>query len=97
MWAVSYLPLFFRSLSIFQANNKTMKEQLQQRLQSLKKEYETGQKMLADLEAKQANLRDTLLRSSGAIQIMEEILNEVPADTISDDGAASETVPVEVG
>jgi predicted nuclease with TOPRIM domain len=53
-----------------------MKEQLQQRLQSLKTEYEAGQKMLADLETKQANLRDTLLRISGAIQVLEEALNE---------------------
>lgn len=74
-----------------------MKEQLQCRLQTLKTEYEAGQKMLADLEAQQANLRDTLLRISGAIQIMEEILNEAPADTIPDDGVVSETVPVEVG
>ena len=52
-----------------------MKEQLQQRLLSLKTEYETGQKMLTDLEIKQSNLRDTLLRISGAIQILEETLN----------------------
>ena len=53
-----------------------MKEQLEQRLQSLKIEYEAGQKMLADLDAKQANLRDTLLRISGAIQVLEETLSE---------------------
>lgn len=51
-----------------------MKEKLEQRLQSLKAEFETGKKMLADLEAKQANLRDTLLRISGAIQVLEEEL-----------------------
>ncbi len=51
-----------------------LKEQLEQRLQSLKAEFEAGQKMLADLEAKQANLRDTLLRISGAIQVLEEVL-----------------------
>jgi ABC-type transporter Mla subunit MlaD len=37
-------------------------------------EYDSGQKMLAELEAKQANLRDTLLRISGAIQVLEELL-----------------------
>lgn len=59
-----------------------MQERLQQRIQSLKTEYEAGQKMLADLEAKQANLRDTLLRISGAIQILEETLaeSEAPPD-----------------
>lgn len=51
-----------------------MKRQLEQRLKELKVEFESGQKMLSDLENKQANLRDTLLRISGAIQVLEEIL-----------------------
>jgi predicted nuclease with TOPRIM domain len=58
-----------------------MKEQLEQRLQALKTEYEAGQKMLADLEAKQANLQGTLLRISGAIQVLEEILNNAEPNT----------------
>lgn len=53
-----------------------MKEQLEQRLQSLKAEFDSGQKMLAELEAKQTNLRSTLLRISGAIQVLEEMLAE---------------------
>lgn len=53
-----------------------MQDKLQQRLNSLKTEYAAGQKMLADLEAQQANLRDTLLRISGAIQVLEETLSE---------------------
>ncbi len=53
-----------------------MKEQLEQRLQTLKSEFEAGQKVLADLEAKQANLRETMLRISGAIQVLEEMLEE---------------------
>ena len=56
-----------------------MKEQLEQRLTALKAEYEAGQKMLAELEAKQANVRDTLLRISGAIQVLEETLGEAPS------------------
>ncbi len=51
-----------------------MKEKLEQRLKDLKAEFEYGKGMLADLEAKQANLRDTLLRLSGAIQVLEELL-----------------------
>ncbi|HEY9674486.1 MAG TPA: hypothetical protein V6D11_23810 [Waterburya sp.] len=51
-----------------------MKEQLEQRLKDLKAEFEYGKEMLADLEAKQANVRDTLLRLSGAIQVLEELL-----------------------
>ncbi|NTW02771.1 MAG: hypothetical protein HGA19_16070 [Oscillochloris sp.] len=53
-----------------------MRQQLEQRLQQLKAEFESGQKVLADLEAKEANLRQTLLRISGAIQVLEEELNK---------------------
>lgn len=57
-----------------------MREQLEQRLQDLKSEHETGQKMLADLQRKQADLQQTLLRISGAIQVLEELLAaETPA------------------
>jgi DNA repair exonuclease SbcCD ATPase subunit len=51
-----------------------MRGQLEQRLQQLKAEFETGQKMLTDLEQKRANLEQTLLRISGAIQVLEEVL-----------------------
>lgn len=57
-----------------------MKEQLEQRLKELKTEFESGQKVLADLEAKQANLRNTLLRISGAIQVLEEELGNSNGD-----------------
>jgi hypothetical protein len=69
----------------------TMRKELQQRLQSLKSEYEAGQKMMAELEAKQANLRDTLLRISGAIQVLEEALSEANESDL----AENEAVPVE--
>jgi len=52
-----------------------MKEQLEQRLSELKAEYAAGQKMLAELEAKQADLHQTMLRISGAMQVLEELLN----------------------
>jgi predicted nuclease with TOPRIM domain len=51
-----------------------MQEQLQKRLQSLKAEYDAGQQVLANLEAKKAGLRETLMRISGAIQVLEEEL-----------------------
>jgi hypothetical protein len=56
-----------------------MQEQLERRLQELKTEFEAGQKMLADLEARQAQLRETLLRISGAIQVLEELRTALPA------------------
>jgi len=55
-----------------------MKEKLTERLEKLKGEFESGQKMLADLEARQANLQQTLLRISGAIQVLEELLAQEP-------------------
>lgn len=58
-----------------------MRDKLKQRLQSLKTEYESGQKVLAELEAKQASVRDTLLRISGAIQVLEEELANAETET----------------
>ncbi|MBN2250988.1 MAG: hypothetical protein JW724_02800 [Candidatus Altiarchaeota archaeon] len=51
-----------------------MREQLEQRLKELKEEFESGQKMLAEVEARAENLRQSLLRISGAIQVLEEEL-----------------------
>ena len=51
-----------------------MKEKLKQRLKELRAEFEAGQKMLAEMELKQENLRNTLMRISGAIQVLEEEL-----------------------
>ena len=51
-----------------------MKDQLEKRLAELKSEFEAGQKMLADLEKKRAELETTMLRISGAIQVIEEML-----------------------
>lgn len=59
-----------------------MREQLEKRLSELKSEYEAGQKMLADLEVKKSELQATMLRISGAIQVIEELLGQenAPAD-----------------
>jgi uncharacterized coiled-coil protein SlyX len=51
-----------------------MREQLEQRLAALKAELAIGEKILVDLDEKRANLRETLLRISGAIQVLEEEL-----------------------
>lgn len=57
-----------------------MREQLSQRLEVLRSEFEAGQKMLAELEAKQAHLKSSLLRISGAIQVLEELLSHAPPE-----------------
>lgn len=61
-----------------------MRERLEQRLQELKAEYESGQKMLADLEARQQELRNTLMRISGAILVLEEELERESQSPESD-------------
>lgn len=61
-----------------------MREQIDQRLKQLKAEFEEGQKMLADLESRQANLKTTMLRISGAMQVLEELLAETEARASAD-------------
>lgn len=51
-----------------------MRDQLSERLNQLKSEFESGQKVLRDLEVRQQDVRDTLLRIGGAIQVLEELL-----------------------
>ena len=53
-----------------------MTEQIKTRIESLRAEYRTGQEMLAELEGRQAGLKMTLTRISGAIQVLEEVLQE---------------------
>ena len=51
-----------------------MEQQLRTRLAELKAEFEKGQKRLEELETETNHLRQTLLRISGAVQILEELL-----------------------
>ncbi|OPX45562.1 hypothetical protein CLHUN_09410 [Ruminiclostridium hungatei] len=51
-----------------------MKELLEKRVNELKNEFENGQKILEELDAKRTNLTQTLLRISGAIQALEGLL-----------------------
>lgn len=51
-----------------------MNDQLESRLKTLEAEFEAGRTMLAELEAREAALRSSLLRISGAIQVLREFL-----------------------
>ncbi len=51
-----------------------MQERMQERLTQLRSEFESGQKVLHDLEQRQQEVRTTLLRIAGAIQVLEEML-----------------------
>ncbi|CCI23609.1 MULTISPECIES: hypothetical protein [Microcystis] len=69
-----------------------MKEQIKERIQQLKAEYESGQKMLADLETQESNLRTTMLRISGAIQVLEELLAKAEEEENLDDAKKVEVL-----
>jgi hypothetical protein len=46
---------------------------MQQRLEELRREYELGRQELQRIENRRNQLRATLLRISGAIQVLEEL------------------------
>lgn len=50
-----------------------MNETIEARLAELRGERDRGEEMLAELQQRQAALRDTLLRIHGAIQVLEEL------------------------
>lgn len=52
-----------------------MKEKLEIRINELKAELESGKKIMDELEIKRANLGQTILRISGAIQVLEELMS----------------------
>lgn len=53
-----------------------MQDQITARLEALKQEYSRGQTRLQELDIQQAALRETMLRISGAIQVLEEMLEQ---------------------
>lgn len=74
-----------------------MRDQMEQRLEELKGEYEAGQKMLADLEQKRMTLEQTMLRISGAIQVLEEMLASEPLESAAQPGAGEARAAVSNG
>jgi hypothetical protein len=64
-----------------------MRQQLEARLDELRVQAQRGQDRLAQLESDAAQLRQTLLRIAGAIQVLEEELAK------SADAVAAEPPP----
>ena len=54
---------------------------IRERIKALKAEMETGRRKLADLEAEAGLVRETLLRLSGAIQVLEELEAEASPES----------------
>jgi hypothetical protein len=53
-----------------------MTEQALIRLAELQREYEVGQRRLQELVAQEVSIRETLLRISGAIQVLAELTGQ---------------------
>jgi predicted nuclease with TOPRIM domain len=66
-----------------------MRDEMQARLELLRTEFETGERRLEELERQRVQLTETMLRISGAMQVLEEVLGEAPADEAGLDGAAA--------
>lgn len=62
-----------------------MNEQLEQRLKTLETEFENGKKMLAELETREATIRSSLLRISGAIQVLREFIPQTDSVEIPEE------------
>ncbi|MDT7581491.1 MAG: hypothetical protein QOK35_2755 [Pseudonocardiales bacterium] len=50
-----------------------MRAGAERRLGELRSEFEAGRRMLAELDARRAELQQTLLRIEGAVQVLEEL------------------------
>jgi hypothetical protein len=73
-------------------------ERVRTRLAELRREYAAGEAQLRDLVQREAAVRETLLRISGAVQVLEELESEsrgaAPgADPSAETGPQIRTVP----
>jgi hypothetical protein len=76
----------------------SMREQLQRRLAELRQEYEAGKAKSRELERQRMELHETMLRISGAIQVLEEELapsaaQDAPSSAIPLDSARQQRRP----
>jgi hypothetical protein len=60
-----------------------MRAQIEARLAALKNEFDKGQTQLRQLESQSSSLREAMLRISGAIMVLEELLSP-PTDYLLD-------------
>jgi predicted nuclease with TOPRIM domain len=72
-----------------------MRQQIETRLNALKAEYEKGQNQLRQLESQSASVRETLLRISGAIMVLEEVLASPSSTTNTEEQTPADVKPGE--
>ena len=73
-------------MSVATEERQSARGQIQARLEALREELETGQAELQRLDEQRASLHTTMLRISGAAQVLEELLAAV--DTAGPNGTA---------
>lgn len=71
-----------------------MRSDMQARLEELQGEFRAGEARLRDLELEAARLRETLLRISGATQVLEELLAASRTDAVDGEAVAPPAAPV---
>jgi hypothetical protein len=67
-----------------------MHDKIQIRIEALRKEMDAGQHQMQELERQRTQIRDTMLRISGAIQVLEELQAEAEPATASLGGGNGE-------
>ena len=50
-----------------------MKDQIESRIETLKREFEAGESQLRDLDVQRAGVHEAMLRIAGAVQVLEEL------------------------
>ena len=66
----------------------TVREQAQSRMHELQSEYDRGEQQLRELVQQEAALRETLLRISGALQVLRELIAAENAENAETQEAA---------
>jgi hypothetical protein len=74
-----------------------MTDQVLARLAELRREYETGQRRLQELMAQEVAVRETMLRISGAIQVLEELTGEAVDGGAPSNGSAGPEPGIDSG
>ena len=69
-----------------------MKDKLQLRLKALQAEYQKGQERLNELEQESSNIQSTMLRISGAIQVLQELIEEKGDENMIDNFPKEEII-----